>query len=122
MNAIMQFFLEILAMPNSIFRRRTGAGLVLFRCCCDIPVWSQLGLGVRQAGVLLQCSIQAPLLVRLLLPSACSSASGASRFLLTRAALGFERGQSSNGLRFLTLPALRSIGDTGASSGSPTTI
>ena len=64
----------------------------------------------------------AQLVVRLLLPSACSNASGASRFLLTRAELLLERGQSSKGLRFLALTALRSTGDTGISSGSSATM
>ena len=82
---------------------------------------------VKQANMQAQDTVQArpiiaQLLVRLLLPSAWSSASGASRFLLTRAELLLERGQSSKGLRFLALTALRSTGDTGISSGSSATI
>jgi len=62
----------------------------------------------------------APLLVRLLLPGTGSSGSEASRFLLWEELL-LERGQSSKGLRFLTLAALRATGEAGASSASSAT-
>jgi hypothetical protein len=61
-----------------------------------------------------------PLLVRLLLPATGPSCSGASRFLLLEELL-LERGQSSKGLRFLTLAALRATGDAGTSSDSSAT-
>lgn len=60
-----------------------------------------------------------PLLVRLLLPEAGPSCSEASRFLLLEELL-LDRGQSSKGLRFLTLAALRATGDAGVSSSSAT--
>lgn len=62
----------------------------------------------------------APLLVRLLPPETGSSGSEASRFLPWEELL-LDRGQSSKGLRFLTLAALRAIGEAGTSSGSSAT-
>jgi hypothetical protein len=60
-----------------------------------------------------------PLLVRLL-PETGPSCSEASRFLLLEELL-LDRGQSSKGLRFLTLAALRATGDAGTSSVSSAT-
>jgi hypothetical protein len=61
-----------------------------------------------------------PLLVRLLLPETGPSCSEASCFLLLEE-LPLDRGQSSKGLRFLTLAALRATGDAGTSSVSSAT-
>jgi hypothetical protein len=76
--------------------------------------WCCFELVVDHDGLMI-----APLLVRLLLPETGSSGSEASRFLLWEELL-LERGQSSKGLRFLTLAALRATGEAGASSSSAT--
>jgi len=126
-DATMRFLFERFVVFDNTCRCRIGGDSPPSFYPCATSMLCVLSSEVKQANMQAQDTVQArpiiaQLLVRLLLPSAWSSASGASRFLLTRAELLLERGQSSKGLRFLALTALRSTGDTGISSGSSATI